>query len=78
MGLGRLVPLGKNHAEQIENILRDPTFQHVYFDISWDEGAKYLVADTDARKRMADLMERYPDRFYWNGFSCAPGIKPSI
>jgi hypothetical protein len=50
----------------------------VYFDISWDEGAKYLVADTDARKRMADLMERYPDRFYWNGFSCAPGIKPSI
>src|SRR5689334_16257574 len=35
MGLGRVVRPGKNHAAQIEAILGDPCFRHVYFDISW-------------------------------------------
>src|SRR5439155_979036 len=72
MGLGRVVPPGKNHAGQIEDILHDPDFHHVYFDISWDEAAKYLVANPEATKTTVDLMQRYPDRFLFGTDSAAP------
>jgi hypothetical protein len=72
MGLGRTVSLGKNHAKIIEEILRDPDFHHVNFDISWDEVAKYIVASPDVTKIMAALMERYPDRFLFGTDAAAP------
>ena len=72
MGLGRLVGPGKYHAALMEEILRDPDFRHVYFDISWDEVAKYVVASPEATKSMADLMERYPDRFLFGTDAAAP------
>jgi len=70
MGLGRVVRPGTNYAAHIEEILRDPAFHHVYFDISWDEVAKYLVANPDATRSTADLMRRYPNRFLF-GTDCA-------
>jgi hypothetical protein len=72
MGLGRLVRPRKSHFADIEAILRDPNFNHVYFDISWDEVAKYFVASPDATQTMADLMRRYPDRFLFGTDSAAP------
>jgi predicted TIM-barrel fold metal-dependent hydrolase len=72
MGLGRVVRPNKNHAADMEEILRDPDFRHVYFDISWDETAKYIVATPESVKSMADLMERYPDRFLFGTDSAAP------
>lgn len=72
MGLGRLVRPGKNHAANIEEILHDPDFHHVYFDISWDETAKYIVASPEATKSMADLMQRYPGRFLFGTDAAAP------
>jgi hypothetical protein len=72
MGLGRVVPPTKNHAAHIEEILRDPNFRRVYFDISWGEVAKYIVASPAATKTMADLMQRYPDRFLFGTDSAAP------
>src|SRR4051812_75645 len=72
MGLGRVVPRSQNHAAQMEEILRDPAFRHVYFDISWDEAAKYLVATPEAIKTTADLMRRYPDRFLFGTDAAAP------
>jgi hypothetical protein len=72
MGLGRVVRPGKNHAANIEEILRDPGFHHVYFDISWDEAAKYIVASPEATKVMADLMQHYPDRFLFGTDAAAP------
>jgi hypothetical protein len=72
MGLGRLVRPGKNHAANIEEILHDPDFHHVYFDISWDETAKYIVASPEATKSMADLMQHYPDRFLFGTDAAAP------
>ncbi|HUE43359.1 MAG TPA: hypothetical protein VMP12_07325, partial [Candidatus Sulfotelmatobacter sp.] len=50
----------------------NPNFNHVYFDISWDEVAKYFVASPDATQTMADLMRRYPDRFLFGTDSAAP------
>ena len=31
-------------------ILADPAFKHLYFDISWDEVAKYVVATPQTRQ----------------------------
>jgi hypothetical protein len=72
MGLGRVVPPGKSHAKNIEEILRDPEFRNVYFDISWDEVAKYFVGSAETTKNLAYLMQRYPDRFLFGTDAAAP------
>jgi hypothetical protein len=35
----------------------------VYFDISWDELAKYAIATPESRDRTAAMFNRFPDRF---------------
>jgi len=72
MGLGRTVRPPANHAAMIEEILRDPAFRNIYVDISWDEVAKYFVASPKATKSLADLMQRYPDRFLFGTDGAAP------
>ncbi|MES2221814.1 MAG: amidohydrolase family protein, partial [Acidobacteriota bacterium] len=62
-GLGRVVVPIKGHAAMLESILRDPAMHNVYFDISWDMVAKYIVASPESLRITADLMNRYPDRF---------------
>ena len=71
-GVGQVVRPIKNHAANLQAILGDTAFHNVYFDISWDEVAKYIVASTEATKIMADLMERYPDRFLFGTDEVAP------
>ena len=71
-GLGRVVRPVTHHAATLEAILKDPQFDHVYFDISWDEVAKYLVATPEALKITADLINRYPDRFLFGTDEVAP------
>jgi len=71
-GMGRVVRPIKNHAGNIEEVLRDPDFRHVNFDISWDEVAKYIVASPEATKITADLISRYPDRFLFGTDEVAP------
>ena len=45
-------------------LLADPAFSHLYFDISWDELAKYAIVLAGERwKRRAALFNRFPDRF---------------
>ena len=72
MGLGRLVRPSKSYFADVEAILRDPNFNHVYFDISWDEVAKNLLATAEATQITADLMRRYPDRFLFGTDAAAP------
>ena len=60
MGLGRVVHPVQDQAssgaaersprfrEIVESILSDPALSHVYFDISWDEVAKYAVSSPEA------------------------------
>jgi hypothetical protein len=71
-GVGRVIRPIKNHAANLEAILGDPAFQHVYFDISWDEVAKYIVASPETTQIMAGLIERYPDRFLFGTDEVAP------
>jgi hypothetical protein len=71
-GMGRVVRPIKNHAANLAEILGDPAFSHVNFDISWDEVAKYFVASPEATKITADLLNRYPDRFLFGTDEVAP------
>lgn len=71
-GMGRIVRPVNRHAMVLEEMLKDPAFSHLYFDISWDEVAKYLVSSPEATKIAADLMNRYPDRFLFGTDEVAP------
>jgi len=71
-GMGRIVRPVTNHAAVIEAILTNSEFNHVYFDISWNEVAKYLVATPESTKISADLINRYPDRFLFGTDEVAP------
>jgi Amidohydrolase len=71
-GMGRIIRPIRNHAANVEQMLSDPAFSHVYFDISWDEVAKYVVASPAATKITADLINRYPDRFLFGTDEVAP------
>lgn len=71
-GMGRVVRPIRDHAANIEAILRDPEFSHVYFDLSWDEVAKYIVASPTATQITAELIKGYPDRFLFGTDEVAP------
>ena len=74
-GMGRVVRPVLGHAAVLEAILRDPRFAHVYFDISWNEVAKYLVATPEALRISAGLINRYPDRFLFGTDEVAPATQ---
>jgi hypothetical protein len=82
IGLGRIVhpvQASANAAERspaqlqiVESIVTDPAFNHVSFDISWDEVAKYAVATPEAIARVAAALNKYPDRFLFGTDTVAP------
>jgi hypothetical protein len=71
-GVGRVIRPIQDHAAHLEKLLQDPDLPHLYFDLSWDEVAKYVVASPEATKIMAALLERYPDRFLVGTDEVAP------
>jgi hypothetical protein len=60
------------HLELIESLIADPTLSHVYYDISWDEVAKYAVSSPQAVKSAAAMFNRHPDRFLFGTDNVAP------
>jgi predicted TIM-barrel fold metal-dependent hydrolase len=84
IGLGRVVHPTQGQAtgetdapspayqDIVERMLQDPTLRHVYFDISWDEVAKWAIASPDIERRVADVFNRYPDRFLFGTDNVAP------
>src|SRR5262245_26505181 len=86
VGLGRVVhPVQASSAgaevdrpDQIgivEVMLRDSSLKHVYFDISWDEVAKYILSSPRSIERTADILNRYPDRFLFGTDTVAPSTQ---
>jgi hypothetical protein len=53
-------------------MVNDPTLEHVYFDISWDEVAKYAVASPQAIENVSAMLNKYPDRFLFGTDNVAP------
>jgi hypothetical protein len=63
LGLGRVVQPAKGQAAFLEQIMTNPAMGNIYFDLSWDELAKYIVASEAASTAMADVINRHPSRF---------------
>jgi predicted TIM-barrel fold metal-dependent hydrolase len=88
IGLGRIVhPVGYGsapaegerssaHIEIVKDILNDPTLKHVYFDISWDEVAKYIIASPQTVEASAKVMNSFSDRFLFGTDVVAPPNQP--
>jgi hypothetical protein len=82
IGLGRIVhpiQVSAEAAERnptqfaiVESMLTDPALNHVAFDISWDEVAKYAIATPQATARVVTILNRYPDRFLFGTDTVAP------
>jgi len=72
IGVGRIVRPIKAQGGLIEQLLKDPAYSHIYFDISWNEVAKYVVATPESTKAVAGLMQRYPNRFLFGSDEVAP------
>jgi hypothetical protein len=60
------------HIEIVERLLADTGLPNLYFDISWDEVAKYAVASPETVRNVAAAMEQYPDRFLFGTDEVAP------
>ncbi len=84
LGLGRVVYPVQDQASSgvaersprfrdiVDSILGDPALSHVYFDISWDEVAKYAVSSPEAIANTSAMLNRYPDRFLFGTDNVAP------
>ncbi len=82
IGLGRIVhPVesqstdverAPNQIEIVEEMLNDPALSHVYFDISWDEVAKYIVASPKTIEATAKIINKFPDRFLFGSDVVSP------
>jgi len=72
IGLGRVVRPVNEQIAIVERALAEPALSHLYFDISWDETAKYLVGTPEATRAAAALINKYPDRFLFGTDEVAP------
>ena len=87
VGLGRVVqPVqyateessqrSSSQLEIVEEMLKDPALKNLYFDISWDEVAKYVVATPKSIQNTASVINRFPDRFLFGTDVVAPPNQP--
>lgn len=72
IGLGRVVRPVKDHAKYIEIALDNPKLAHVYFDLSWSETAKYIMATPDSMRVAAAMIRKHPDRFLFGSDEVGP------
>src|SRR5262245_41060245 len=72
LGVGRIVRPLQNHGAFIDEIANDPAFNHVAFDISWDEVAKYMVQSPQTIEYSAAFIERHADRILFGTDTVAP------
>jgi hypothetical protein len=71
-GLGRFVKPTADHIGLLREMLDSDAFSHVNFDISWDEVAKWIVADDASLDAWVKLLNQYPDRFLFGSDTVAP------
>ena len=71
-GLGRVIQPIQGHVAMLEEILNDPVLQHVHFDISWNEVAKYVVASLESLATSVGMLERHPTRVLFGTDEVAP------
>jgi predicted TIM-barrel fold metal-dependent hydrolase len=84
LGLGRVVHPVQGQAttgtaernpayrDIVQGMINDPTLSHVYFDISWDEVAKYAVASPQSIANTVAIFNKAPERFLFGTDNVAP------
>jgi hypothetical protein len=72
VGVGRIVAPLKDMLTPFEQMLSDPAYNNLYIDISWDEVAKYIVANETSLSNSAYLINKFPDRFLFGTDNVAP------
>jgi hypothetical protein len=60
------------YRQIVEELVNDSTLSHVYYDISWDEVAKYAITNAEVEKRVAAMFNSHPDRFLFGTDNVAP------
>ncbi|HEX5069956.1 MAG TPA: amidohydrolase family protein [Vicinamibacterales bacterium] len=76
-GVGRIVHPLKDQLGMMERGLASPQAGNFYVDISWTELAKYVTETPESAAAMADLINRYPDRFLFGTDEVAPADEKS-
>ncbi len=71
-GVGRVVRPVENQLELLELALNEVSTSNVNIDISWTETAKYILATPETTRRVAQTINRYPDRFLFGTDEVAP------
>ncbi|GFE82821.1 hypothetical protein GCM10011487_48210 [Steroidobacter agaridevorans] len=71
-GVGRVVRPIERQLELLERALSNPASSHVSIDISWTETAKYILATPETTRRVAQTINRFPDRFLFGTDEVAP------
>ena len=71
VGLGRIVRPIKDQIGIIREMCEDPTLSNLYFDISWDEVAKYIIRNDTTVQATADLINQFPDKFLFGSDNVA-------
>ena len=72
VGLGRVIRPVQDHLRILDRMLKDPAFNHVHFDISWNELAKYLETTPTTAQRAAAIINRHPERFLFGTDELCP------
>ena len=72
LGVGRIVAPLADMVTVVETMVKDTAFNNLYFDISWDEVAKYIVASEQSLSNSAYIVNKYPDRFLFGTDNVAP------
>jgi predicted TIM-barrel fold metal-dependent hydrolase len=62
IGVGRIVVPLQDMVTLMDRILSDPAYNNLYFDISWDQVAKYIVASAMSVSNTATIINKYSDR----------------
>ncbi len=57
-GMGRVVVPLKDMAGLLDQMLSDPAYNNLYFDISWDEVAKYIMSSETTISNSANLINK--------------------
>ncbi len=72
LGLGRIIKPIEDMGTLFEEMLADPAYNNLYFDLSWDETAKWLNYNDKSLARTIEVISKYPDRFLFGTDNVAP------
>jgi predicted TIM-barrel fold metal-dependent hydrolase len=72
LGLGRIIKPIEDMGGIFEKMLSDPAYNNLYFDLSWDETAKWLDYTDKSLERTAAIIKKYPERFLFGTDNVAP------